>query len=64
MSLVLYRKEGHVAYITLNNPESLNAINRNMAKELIEVWIDYRDDDNLWVAILNGEGKSFCSGAK
>ena len=63
MSLVLYRKEGHVAYITLNNPESLNAINRKMAKELIEVWIDYRDDDNLWVAILNGEGKSFCSGA-
>jgi len=63
MSRIIYRKDGHIAYISLNNPERLNAINRNLVKELREVWIDYRDDQNLWVAILMGEGKSFCTGA-
>ena len=63
MPLVLYRKEGHIAYISLNRPESRNAINRAITKELAKIWIDFRDDDNLWVAILSGEGKSFCAGA-
>jgi enoyl-CoA hydratase/carnithine racemase len=63
MSEVLYEKKGHIAYITLNRPECLNAINRAMVKKLAEIWIDLRDDRNLWVAILSGNGKSFCSGA-
>ena len=63
MEQVLYRKEGHIAYISLNNPDSLNAINRKMVHELRDTWIDFRDDKNLWVAILTGEGKSFCAGA-
>ena len=63
MSLVLYRKEGHIAYISLNRPESRNAINRAITRELAKTWVDFRDDDNLWVAILSGEGKSFCAGA-
>lgn len=63
MSEVIYRKEGHIAFITLNRPENRNAINRQLVCELREAWIDYRDDENLWVAILNGEGKCFCAGA-
>lgn len=63
MSVVLYEKKEHIAYITLNRPESLNAINRAMVKELVKIWIDLRDDRTLWVAILSGKGKSFCSGA-
>jgi len=63
MTVVLYRKEGHIAYISLNLPESRNAINRAIARELAKIWVDFRDDDNLWVAILSGEGKSFCAGA-
>jgi enoyl-CoA hydratase/carnithine racemase len=63
MSMVLYKKEGHIAFISLNRPESLNAINRAITKELGKIWVDFRDDDNLWVAILSGEGKSFCAGA-
>ncbi len=34
MSLVLYRNEGYIAYISLDQPENLNAINRAMTKEL------------------------------
>lgn len=63
MPLVIYKKEEHIAYITLNRPESLNAFNRPMAKELNKIWVDFRHDNNLWVAILNGEGRSFSVGA-
>lgn len=63
MSQILYKKEGHIAYISLNNPESLNALNLEMATKLEAIWIDFRDDLSVWVAILSGEGKSFCAGA-
>jgi enoyl-CoA hydratase/carnithine racemase len=62
MDTVLYKKKGHIAYISLNIPNNLNAINRRMTKELAEAWIEFRDDKDLWVAILTGEGKSFCAG--
>jgi len=63
MSEVIYDKKEHIAFIRLNRPESLNAINRALANALIEVWLDFRDDKNLWAAVLSGEGKSFCAGA-
>jgi enoyl-CoA hydratase/carnithine racemase len=34
-----------------------------MAGELMRIWADFRDDDNLWVAVLSGNGRSFCAGA-
>ena len=42
MSVVIYEKKGHIAHIRLNRPESLNAINIAMAKELIKIWNDIR----------------------
>jgi len=63
MPEVIYEKRGHIAFIRLNRPDNLNAINTAMAKELIKIWVDFREDKNLWVAILSGEGKSFCAGA-
>jgi len=63
MSHILYKKEGHIAHISLNNPESLNALTTDIAKDFEAIWSDFRDDKNMWVAILSGEGKSFCAGA-
>jgi len=63
MPRVKYETEGRIAVITLNRPEKLNAIDLDTAEELIKRWIDFRDNDQLWVAILNGEGRSFCAGA-
>ena len=63
MSDVIYEKQGHIAFIRLNRPDSLNAINRSMTKELSKIWCDFRDDNSLWVAVLSGEGKTFCAGA-
>lgn len=63
MPSVLYEKNGRIAYITLNRPERLNAANIEVVEELGKIWVDLRDDDNLWVAVLSGSGKSFCAGA-
>ena len=63
MSEVIFERKGHIAYIKLNRPESLNAINRAMADALIEAWLTFRGDRELWVGIIYGEGKSFCAGA-
>jgi E-phenylitaconyl-CoA hydratase len=63
MKPVLYEKRNNIAYITLNRPEQLNSITLEAVDELNKIWIDFRDDNNLWVAILSGNGKSFCAGA-
>lgn len=63
MSLVLYEKKGKVAYITLNRPDKMNALSQELCDELEKAWLDFRDDDELWVAILSGNGKAFCAGA-
>jgi enoyl-CoA hydratase/carnithine racemase len=59
----IYEKKGKIAYVTLNRPEKMNALNTELIHELSETWVDFRDDDNLWVAILTGAGKTFCVGA-
>lgn len=63
MPAVKYKKEGKIAFVTLNRPEKLNAIDLKTTEELIQIWIDFKENDDLWVAILNGEGRSFCAGA-
>lgn len=62
MNNVIYEKKGKIAYITLNRPEKKNAISQQLVDELSSVWIDFRDDDDLWVAVLTGAGESFCVG--
>lgn len=60
---VIYTKKGRKAYIQLNRPETLNAFNAEMNRELREAWLDFRADPNVWVAIVTGEGRAFSSGA-
>lgn len=54
---VIYEKRGHVAYITLNRPEVLNAMNLRMHEELSAVWDDFEQDETIWVGVLSGAGK-------
>lgn len=62
--VLLYEKRNHIARITLNRPEKRNAIDPEMMVRLGEAWIDFRDDDDMRVAIVTGAGdKSFCAGA-
>ncbi|MBI2857591.1 MAG: enoyl-CoA hydratase/isomerase family protein [Chloroflexi bacterium] len=58
------KKDGRIATITLNRPEALNALDPASVDELSKVMTEFRDDDNLWVAIVTGSGeKAFCAGA-
>jgi enoyl-CoA hydratase/carnithine racemase len=61
-TLATYELDGHVATITYNRPESLNAINAEMRRALNEAFTRFRDDEDAWVAIVTGAGKAFCAG--
>jgi enoyl-CoA hydratase/carnithine racemase len=63
MPKVLYEKRERVAYVTINRPEAKNAIDPETHRLLWETWEDFRDDDELDVAIVTGAGDAFCSGA-
>jgi crotonobetainyl-CoA hydratase len=62
--LVLFETQGRVAHITLNRPESLNAINPPLGAALTEAIYRFRDDPELWVAVLTGAGnRAFSAGS-
>jgi E-phenylitaconyl-CoA hydratase len=60
---VLYERADHVATITYNRPEAMNAINGPMRGALNDAFAKFRDDDAAWVAIVTGAGRAFCAGA-
>ena len=67
MPPVLYEKKGKIAYITLNRPQALNAMNMAGWGGLAKAFKDVRDDNDVWAAIVTGadtgtEKKAFCVG--
>src|SRR5437660_7812612 len=60
---VLYQLDGHVATITYNRPDALNAINRQLRDDLNAAFARFRDEEEAWVAIVTGAGRAFCVGA-
>src|ERR1700722_15763916 len=61
---LLYEKREGIAYITLNRPKVLNALNRKTVDELQQALLDARGDDSVRVIIVTGAGeKSFVAGA-
>jgi E-phenylitaconyl-CoA hydratase len=61
---LLYEVRDKIAYITINRPEALNAMDPETYQELSEAWIDVRDNPDIWVAIITGAGdKAFSAGA-
>ena len=60
---IVYEKKSHIATVTLNRPDVSNALNGKMRRELRDVWTDFKDDDDVWVAVLIGAGdQHFCVG--
>jgi len=60
----LLDKAGHIATVTIDRPEALNAIDPATNDELVRIWAGVRDDPEIWVAMLTGAGdKAFCAGA-
>ena len=59
---VLYEKNENTAIITLNRPERLNAINRELLSGMITQLEAARLDADVVVVILTGTGRAFCAG--
>jgi len=60
--LVLYETKNRVAYLTLNRPEQLNAINEELPFALRDAVERANHDDSVHCIILQGAGKGFCGG--
>lgn len=60
---IRYEKDGRIALITIDRPERLNAIDAQTGYEMNVAFSDFRDNPDLWVAILTGTGeKAFSTG--
>ena len=60
---IIYSTEENIATIALNRPESLNAINLELATELTDCLARCANDEEVKAVILTGEGSSFSAGA-
>jgi enoyl-CoA hydratase/carnithine racemase len=63
MPYVIYEKKDHIAYITLNRPERLNAFGTELSRQLREAQASFAEDDDAWIAIYTGAGdRAFSAG--
>jgi 2-(1,2-epoxy-1,2-dihydrophenyl)acetyl-CoA isomerase len=60
---VLYEIKENVATVTLNQPDSLNALTVEMVERLDEVAKDIQINEDVYAVVLTGSGRGFCSGA-
>ncbi|MFC1940354.1 enoyl-CoA hydratase/isomerase family protein [Chloroflexota bacterium] len=57
------KEEGKVVIFTINRPDAMNSLNDEVHQELSKAMIDFRDNPDLWVAIITGAGeKAFSAG--
>ena len=59
---IIYTVENRVATITLNRPESLNAFSDLMLTEWTDALLRAQADAEVWVIMVTGAGRGFCSG--
>ena len=63
LEFIKYEKRDHIAYITFNRPERMNALHPACHVEMDQVWVDFVADGSMWVAITTGAGdKAFSAG--
>jgi enoyl-CoA hydratase len=60
---LIYELKNNIAYITVNRPQALNALNRDLLDELYAAFNDAANDEEVKAIILTGEGKAFVAGA-
>ena len=59
---IIVEQVGRVAQITLNRPEKLNAISRQLQRELIDALVEAERNDSVHIAVLAGAGRAFSAG--
>ena len=60
---VLLEKKEQIAWVTLNRPKAMNALDRQTIEELREVLKDLQQDDEVLGLVITGTGRAFCAGA-
>ena len=61
-STIIYEKKDRIARITLNRPDSLNAINTALREDFRNAVDEIRLDEEVDILILSGAGRAFCAG--
>jgi 2-(1,2-epoxy-1,2-dihydrophenyl)acetyl-CoA isomerase len=59
---LLMEVRDHIATVTFNRPEQMNALDLTMRAELKSILADVADDRDIRVLVLTGTGKAFCAG--
>lgn len=60
---IIYEKKDRIAYLTINRPEALNALDTTTWREMFGAIDEFRRDDDAWVMIVTGAGdKAFSVG--
>ena len=59
---LVVKVEGRIGRVTMNRPEKLNALSRQLMSEIVELgaWLKHRED--IRIMIFSGAGRSFCAG--
>lgn len=60
---VEYETSERIAHIRLNRPDRLNAMSNDMHAEFADGLRQFDMDEDVWVAVISGNGRAFCSGA-
>ncbi|MFC1995286.1 enoyl-CoA hydratase/isomerase family protein [Chloroflexota bacterium] len=62
---LIYTKQDHIAFITLNRPDANNTINQRLTQELGAVCYQINQDNDVYVVVITGAGgKVFCGGGE
>jgi enoyl-CoA hydratase len=56
------QQDGRLLIVTLNRPESLNAVGGGMHEHLEDLWAEVRRDSSVGAVLLRGSGRAFCAG--
>lgn len=62
MAVVETERHGQILVVRMNRPERMNALNHEIRTQLAETWTEFRESDELEVAIFTGTGRAFCAG--
>jgi len=60
---IILKKQDHIATLTMNRPDKMNALNVQMLQETVAAIEEVAKDDDVRVMVLAAAGKAFCSGA-
>jgi enoyl-CoA hydratase/carnithine racemase len=62
MPIVETEHRDQIMVVRMNRPERLNALGQDLRTGLAEAWCEFRDSDQLEVAVFTGTGRAFCAG--